>query len=221
MPPVTLALLLSNALLYFFQGVYGDALLVAFGLWPIGNAGLNADMASALGGQALPEFAPWQLVTYGFLHGSLPHLFFNMLALWMFGTSLELLWGSNRYAAFVLTGIIGAGIAQLIYSALAGSPWPTVGASGGVYAVLLGFGMMFPNRMVLLLIPPIPMKAKYLVILFGLMELFFGVTGTQAGVAHFAHLGGMVTGYLLIRRWQGQMRAPAERPPPLGPGPGP
>lgn len=217
MPPVTLALLLSNGLLYFFQGVYGDALLVAFGLWPIGNAGLNAEFALAVpGGQAIPEFAPWQLVTYGFLHGSMPHLFFNMLALWMFGAGLERLWGSNRFAAFVLTGIVGAGIAQLIYSALVGSPWPTVGASGGVYAVLLGFGMMFPNRMVLLLIPPIPMKAKYLVILFGLMEVFFGVTGTQQGVAHFAHLGGMVTGYLLIRRWQGQMPPPPD-PPPLSP----
>jgi membrane associated rhomboid family serine protease len=199
MPPVTLALLISNVIVFLMQGVYGDALLISFALWPIGNSGLEV---GALSGAEWPGFAPWQLLTYGFLHGGLGHLFFNMFALWMFGAALEQLWGSTRYAAFFLTGIIGAGIAQLIVSALSGNPWPTLGASGGVYAVLLGFGMMFPNRMVLLLIPPIPMKAKYLVIIFGCLELFLGVTGTQQGVAHFAHLGGMVTGYFLIRKWQ-------------------
>ncbi|MCB1633038.1 MAG: rhomboid family intramembrane serine protease [Xanthomonadales bacterium] len=197
MPPVTLALLISNGLLFLLQMVYGDALIISFGLWPLGNAALELQ-----GGMSVPEFAPWQLITYGFLHGSIGHLFFNMLALWMFGAALEQAWGSNRYAVFVLTGIIGAGVAQLIFAAVTHEPYPTVGASGGVYAVLLGFGMMFPNRMVLLLIPPIPMKAKYLVLIFGAMELFFGITGTQQGVAHFAHLGGMVTGYFLILKWR-------------------
>lgn len=200
MPPVTLALLISNVLLFVMQGVYGNLLIEAFALWPFGNAALGAEL-----GQTIPEFAPWQLITYGFLHGGFTHLFFNMFALWMFGSQLERLWGSSPYASFVLVGIVGAGLAQQAVSAFTGSPYPTVGASGGVYAVLLGFGMMFPNRMVMLLIPPIPMKAKYLVMIFGALELYLGVTGTSQGIAHFAHLGGMVTGLVMIQYWRGKL----------------
>jgi len=198
MPPVTLALLISNVLLFVMQGVYGNLFLAAFALWPFGNAGLPPQMGA-------PEFEIWQLITYGFLHGGVGHLFFNMFALWMFGAQLERLWGSSPYAAFVLIGIIGAGLAQQAVSALTGNPYPTVGASGGVYAVLLGFGMMFPNRMVMLLIPPIPMKAKYLVMIFGALELYLGVTGSSKGIAHFAHLGGMVTGLVMIQYWRGKL----------------
>lgn len=198
MPPVTLALLISNVLLFVLQGVYGDLFIVAFALWPFGNAGLPPQLG-------WPEFEVWQLITYGFLHGGLGHLFFNMFALWMFGAQLERLWGSSPYAAFVLIGIIGAGLAQQTVSAVTGNPNPTVGASGGVYAVLLGFGMMFPNRMMMLLIPPIPMKAKYLVLIFGALELYLGVTGSAQGVAHFAHLGGMATGLVMIQYWRGKL----------------
>ena len=95
-------------------------------------------------------------------------------------------------------------MAQLLVTWLMGSPYPTVGASGGLFGLLLAFGMLFPNRTVMLLIPPIPLKAKTLVLVYGGLELFLGVTGTQEGVAHFAHLGGMVGGFLMIRYWRGQ-----------------
>ena len=199
MPPVTLALLISNVLVFLMQGVYGD-LLVQAALWPFGNAALSQQM-----GAPIPGFEPWQLLTYGFLHGSPTHLFFNMFAVWMFGSALERLWGSGPYATFFLVGIVGAGLAQQLVSAMSGTPYPTVGASGGVYAVLLGFGMMFPNRMVMLVIPPIPMKAKYLVLIFGAMELYLGIFGSGRGVAHFAHLGGMVTGFVMIQYWRGKL----------------
>ena len=200
MPPVTLALLISNVLVFLMQGVYGDLLVQAFALWPFGNAALSQQM-----GAPIPGFEPWQLLTYGFLHGSPTHLFFNMFAVWMFGSALERLWGSGPYATFFLVGIVGAGLAQQLVSAMSGTPYPTVGASGGVYAVLLGFGMMFPNRMVMLVIPPIPMKAKYLVLIFGAMELYLGIFGSGRGVAHFAHLGGMVTGFVMIQYWRGKL----------------
>ena len=93
---------------------------------------------------------------------------------------------------------------QLLVTMLLGSPYPTVGASGALFGLLLAFGMMFPNRRIMLIIPPIPMKAKTFVVVFGALELFLGVTGTQSGVAHFAHLGGMLGGYLMIRYWRGQ-----------------
>ena len=198
-PPVTQALLIVNVLVFLLQSVTGDQLVLAFGLWP-----LSTGPAMQFGGA--PQFELWQLVSYGFLHGSMTHLFFNMLALFMFGSDIERVWGGRRYGTYYFTCVVTAALAQLMVSSLSGGmPYPTVGASGGVFGLLLAFGMMFPRRMVMLLIPPIPMPAWLLVTLYGALELFLGVTGTQAGVAHFAHLGGMAGGFLLIQYWRGRL----------------
>jgi membrane associated rhomboid family serine protease len=187
LPPITQALLLANVALYALDFLLGGLLTDLFALWPIGR-----------------HFLPWQVVSYAFLHGSLGHLFFNMLGLWMFGGDLERLWGPRRYLQFYFASVLTAAATQLLVSLLAGSPYPTVGASGGLYGLLLAFGMMFPNRIIVPLIPPIPMKARTFVIVFGGLELLFGVTGTASGVAHFAHLGGMLGGFLMIRYWRRQ-----------------
>ena len=125
-----------------------------------------------------------------------------MFMLWMFGRELEVLMGPRRFLAYYLVCIVGAGVIQLIVASLQGGAYATVGASGGVFGLLLAFGMTFPNRMVMLLFPPIPMKAKYMVLLFGLLELYFGFSGATPGIANFAHLGGMFFGYLLLRHWR-------------------
>ena len=199
-PPVTKALLIANGAVFLAQFLLGPALL-PFQLWPLGG-----DSYSPYGNA--PEFLPWQLLTYGFMHGGLMHLLFNMLALVMFGTSLEYTWGNRRFLTFYLVCVAGAGLCQLVVASWAVSeghpPYATVGASGGVFGLLLAYGMLFPHRRVMLLIPPVPMKARTLVIVYGAIELFLGVTGTAPGVAHFAHLGGMLFGWLLIRYWRGQ-----------------
>jgi membrane associated rhomboid family serine protease len=194
MAPVTQALLIGNVLTYALQGVAGPTLIASFALWP-----LHVPPALSEGG----GFAPWQLVTYSFLHGSVMHLLFNMLALYMFGSDVERLFGSRRLAVYYFVCVLTAAVAQLLVASFTDSPpFPTVGASGGVFGLLLAFGMYFPRRMVMLVFPPIPMPAWLFVTLYGALELFLGVTGTQQGVAHFAHLGGMIGGYLTIRRWR-------------------
>jgi membrane associated rhomboid family serine protease len=157
------------------------------------------------------NFMPWQVVTYAFLHGGMGHLFFNMLGLWMFGSELERLWGGKRYMQFLLAGVLAAAAAQLIVTFLTGSRVPTLGASGALFALLLAFGMLFPNRVIMPLFPPIPMKARTFVIVFGGIELLLGsglvdsLLGLGGGnIAHFAHLGGMVGGWLMIRYWRKQ-----------------
>lgn len=188
LPPYTQALLLINVAIYCIDQYFLGGLLTAYGaLYPIG-----------------PYFMPWQVATYAFLHGSFMHLAFNMLGLWMFGSEIERLWGPKRFAQFYAASVLTAALTQLLLCAVIGSNAPTVGASGGLFGLLLAFGMMFPNREVMLLFPPIPMRAKVYVAVFGGIELFLGVTGTQAGVAHFAHLGGMLGGWLMIRYWRGQ-----------------
>jgi len=189
MPPVTGALLAANVLVFLLQ-LSGMPVLVAhFALWP-----------PATGPQLGPGFEIWQLVTYSFLHGSLLHLGFNMLALYTFGRDVERLFGSAWYLQYYFVSVVTAAISHLVVTGwMGGSPYPTVGASGGVYGILLAFGYYFPRRTVILLFPPIPMPARVFVTLFAALELYFGVTGTVAGVAHFAHLGGMLGGWLLIR----------------------
>jgi membrane associated rhomboid family serine protease len=199
MPPVTQALIIVNVLVYLLQTTASDHLVTAFGLWP-----LSTGLADQFDDVA--RFQPWQLVTYAFLHGGVTHLFFNMLALFMFGAEIERVWGSRRYAVYFFVCVISAAGAQLVVASLSGgAPYPTVGASGGVFGLLLAFGMMFPRRMVMLLFPPIPMPAWLLVTLYGALELFLGITGTQQGVAHFAHLGGMAGGFVLIQYWRGRL----------------
>jgi len=199
LPPVTKALLIANGLVFLLQLALGDATLSAFMLWPVGS---GSDP------YATSDFLPWQLLTYGFMHGNIGHLLFNMLALLMFGAPVEHLWGQRRFLTYYLVCVIGAAVFQLIVGAWTlsqgGEPYPTIGASGGVFGLLLAYGMLFPNQRVMLLIPPIPMKARTLVIVYGVVELLMGITNTMPGVAHFAHLGGMVFGWLLIRHWRGQ-----------------
>ena len=189
LPPITQALMLINVAMFCVDYITRGLLTQWLALYPIGHG-----------------FLPWQVVTYAFLHdiNNLFHLFFNMLGLWMFGSELERLWGPRRYLQFYAASVLTAAAAQLALTALMGSASPTVGASGALFGLLLGFGMMFPNRMIMPLFPPIPMKAKVFVAVFGGLELLFGVTGTMQGVAHFAHLGGMLGGFLMIRYWQGR-----------------
>lgn len=206
LPTVTKALLIANGVLFLLQWVLSDATFAPLMLWPIGDGGFDPFSP----GQ---NFQPWQLLTYGFLHGGFSHLFFNMLALFMFGAPLEQTWGEKRFLTYYLVCIAGAGVCQLLVGWLASSSAPVLGASGGVFGLLLAYGMLFPNQRVMLLFPPIPMKARTFVIVFGAMELVFGFTGWQPGVAHFAHLGGMLFGWLLIRYWRGQSPFNRRRPP--------
>lgn len=200
-PPVTRALLIANIVVFVLQQPFalGRGFTDLLALWPLGNEAINRF-------DALGTFMPWQLLSYGFAHGDFMHLLFNMFALFMFGPPLEAVWGERRFATYYLVAIIGAGLCQLLVSALTGSPASVIGASGAVFALLLGYGMLFPNQRVMLMFPPIPMKARTFVIVFGIGALVLGLTGWQPGVAHFAHLGGMVTGWLLIRYWRGQGR---------------
>jgi len=187
LPPITQALLLANVGVFCAQFLLGGWIEGLFALWPLGAG-----------------FLPWQVVSYAFLHGSLGHLFFNMLGVWMFGAELERLWGSQRFVQFYAASVLAAAATQLVFTSLSGSLVPTVGASGGLFGLLLAYGMLFPNRTIMPLFPPIPMKARTFVAIFGGLELLLGVTGTQSGIAHFAHLGGMLGGYLMIRYWRGQ-----------------
>ena len=187
LPPVTKALILICVGVFSAQQLLPPTFELWFALWPLRSG----------------NFMPWQLASYSFLHGDFGHLFFNMLALWMFGGEIERLWGPKRYQQFLLASAASAAIVQVIWTYLIGSMSPTVGASGATFGLLLAFGMLFPERRIMLLIPPIPMKAKVFVAIFGAIELVMGVTG-RTGIAHFAHLGGMLGGFLMIRYWRGQ-----------------
>ncbi|MCK2183962.1 rhomboid family intramembrane serine protease [Halomonas getboli] len=185
-------LLAANGLTFLVQQLLPGPMLRYFALWPLG-----ATPETLPSGLPAGEFHLWQLLSYAFLHGSLFHLAINMFVLWMFGSPLERDWGSQRFARYYVLCVLGAAAAQLLVVST-GAYAPTVGASGGVYALLLAFGLRYPNQYILLLIPPIPMKAKYFVVFIGLVELWSGIAGTRQGVAHFAHLAGMLVGLVLI-----------------------
>lgn len=225
-PPVTRNLLLINVVVFFVTMLFGRM--------------FNINLSRTLGLFYFqsPFFGPWQIVTHMFMHGGLTHIFFNMWALFMFGKTLESVWGGKRFLVYYLaTGLgaaffhslvlylqLGPEVAQLkaAYSVdqinmnllneimKPGNPYyslgrslltPTVGASGAVYGVLLAFGMLFPNTQLFIIPIPFPIKAKWLVIGFGALELFLGVTQTGGNIAHFAHLGGMIFGFILIKYW--------------------
>ncbi|HOJ02473.1 MAG TPA: rhomboid family intramembrane serine protease [Bacteroidota bacterium] len=191
-PPVVKYLLITNVAMFIvqwmvmesgltFQGVeIGYWFATLFYLYPIGEG-----------------FQIWQLVTYMFLHGGLGHIFMNMLMLWMFGMEVENLWGSKKFLIFYFVSGIAAGLANLFIAPIFTSTGPTVGASGGVYGVLVAFAMMFPNRYIFLYFF-VPVRAKYLITFFIVLELFNGVLGTQEGIAHMAHLGGALVGALWV-----------------------
>ena len=190
MPPVTGALLGANIIVFLLQLAGGLPLVEHFALWPPSTSGPRSG----------PPFELWQLLSYSFLHGSLLHLGFNMLALYTFGRDVERLFGSKWYLMYYFASVVSAALSHLVVTAWMGAaPFPTVGASGGVYGLLLAYGVYFPQRTVILLFPPIPLPARVFVVLFAVLELYFGVTGTVSGVAHFAHLGGMLGGWLMIR----------------------
>jgi membrane associated rhomboid family serine protease len=182
-------ILIANIAGFLLETVAGENFLASLALWP-----LQAD------------FMPWQLVTYAFMHANLMHLAFNMFGLWMFGREVERLLGRSAFLQLYFASVLSAAAMQLLVTSLTGNIYPTVGASGGVFGLLLAFGMLFPNRIIVLLIPPVPLPAWLFVALYAGIELMLGVTGTQAGVAHFAHLGGMIGGYMAIRRWRRQGR---------------
>jgi membrane associated rhomboid family serine protease len=193
--PAVRTLLYTNLIVYALEWLTGERLLVNFALWPL-------DAQRQYGA---PPFEPWQLITYAFLHdpSNLWHLFGNMLALYMFGPDVERLLGAGRFVLYYFVCVIGAGVAQLwVVHAISPGPYETIGASGGIFGLLLLYGMAFPHRKVLLLLPPVPMPAWLFVTLYGILELFLGVFGRAQGVAHFAHLGGMATGLILILYWR-------------------
>lgn len=198
MGPVTRALILANVLIFGLQMLVGDVLIAHFALWPIGRFNLP--------GQGVVGFQPWQLVTSAFLHSDVNfmHILFNMFGLFMFGRDIESVLGSRRFALLYFSAVLTASLVQLVVVSFVrpGPPSATLGASGGVFGILLAFGMLFPRRTVTLLIPPIPMPAWVFVTLYGLLELTNGVFRTQSGVAHFAHLGGMLGAFVLMRHWR-------------------
>ena len=187
-PPVVKNLMILNALIWLagFLLPQVDEVLIGYG---------------ALYNVLSPNFYSWQVVTYMFLHGGFSHLFFNMFALWMFGRTLEYDLGSKRFLTYYMVCGVGAGLIQMLVCLLTGSNVPTVGASGAVFGILLSFGMLHPNNVIMLMFPPIPLKAKWFVIIYGALELMYGVRGGDS-IAHFAHLGGMLWGFLLLRYWK-------------------
>ncbi|HXR19246.1 MAG TPA: rhomboid family intramembrane serine protease [Steroidobacteraceae bacterium] len=199
--PIVRALLYVNLIAYGLEWLTGgDRLLEVFALWPLG-----ADRQ-----YGAPPFEPWQLVTYAFLHdpSSIWHLLGNMFALYMFGPDAERTLGARRFTIYYFACVIGAGLAQLwVVYAIAPGPYETIGASGGIFGLLLFYGMTFPRRQLLLLFPPVPMPAWLFVTLYGILELSLGVFGRSQGVAHFAHLGGMATGFGLILFWRSVRRS--------------
>ena len=170
-----------------------------------------------------PFFHWWQPVTHMFMHGGFWHLFFNMYTLFIFGTVLERVWGTKKFlmfyfvtglgAALIHTGVEWIQMHSWLGAAADGSPaalasihamkmTPTVGASGAIYGVLMGYAMLYPDSVLTLLFPPISLKAKWFVLIFAAIELLTGVTGTGGGIAHFAHLGGLIFGFALIWYWK-------------------
>ena len=186
-PNVIFGLLIANGIVFALQQWNLQFMYMNFALWPATVPG--------------SPFKVWQLLTYGFLHGDITHIAFNMFGLWMFGSDLERLWGSQRFLIFFIVCVIGAGFIQLLVAAFQGGVYPTVGASGGLFGLLLAFGLTFPNRIVMPLFPPIPMRAITFVFVFGALELFMGISGAAPGIANFAHLGGMLFGFLMLRYW--------------------
>ena len=194
--PVTLLLVLANVGVYFLQQDLLEHTLVRYALWPVGSGLLE----------------PWQVISYSFLHASATHLGFNMLALFMFGAEVEHELGSPKYLLYYFVCVLTAALVQLAVTIMhVSQAGYTVGASGGVFGLLLAFGMLFPKRKLVPLVLPIPMPAWLFVTLYGAVELWLGVTQTLEGVAHFAHLGGMLGGWLLLQYWLPCRRAAAGR----------
>jgi membrane associated rhomboid family serine protease len=200
-PQVTRTIIVINVIVLVFTMLIGDRMYSMFSLFAFQS----------------PLFKPWQPVTHMFMHGGFWHLFFNMYTLMIFGTQLERTWGSKKFLLFYFVTGLGAALCHNLVVGLQISHFmgagntaaaqrammtPTVGASGAIYGVLLGFGMLWPNTELQLLFPPVRLTAKWFVIIFGAIELVTGLTGLGGNIAHFAHLGGMVFGLILILYWK-------------------
>ena len=207
MPPVVKNLLLINVMMYVITLVTGNFMYENFALFYFKS----------------PFFKPYQLVTHMFMHGGFTHIFFNMYTLFIFGGVLERVWGSQKFLLYYFVTGIGAALLHLgvMYLQLQGYiadinagdfmaraniqallSTPTVGASGAIYGLLLAYGMLFPNNVMQLIFPPVALKAKWFVLIFGALELLLGLSGRGGNVAHFAHLGGMIFGFFLILYWK-------------------
>ncbi|MDR0686159.1 MAG: rhomboid family intramembrane serine protease [Dysgonamonadaceae bacterium] len=186
-PVITRNLLIINAIIWASCNLIGN-LYIYLALFNTGSG----------------YFKIYQLVSYMFTHTEFSHLFFNMFALFMFGSAIETFWGQKRYLTYYMVTGVGAGLIQLFTMYLQGItvPIPTIGASGAVFGLLLAFGMLFPNTPMFLMFLPIPIKAKYMVAGYGLIEFFYGISGNNDNIAHFAHLGGMLFGIILILYWK-------------------
>jgi membrane associated rhomboid family serine protease len=199
LPPATRILVIANAIAWLLEFALGRGFVDLFSLWPIG-----------------PAFHPWQVVTYAFLHEPPPaitHIFFNMFALYMFGGTLERFWGVQRFVTFYFASVLAAALTELLVMSMSQVVEQVLGASGAIFGLLLGFAWYFPRERLMLILLPIPIPAWLFVTLYGAAELVLGVTGAQAGVAHFAHLGGMLGGAVMILLWRAQdsSRPPARR----------
>jgi membrane associated rhomboid family serine protease len=184
LPPATRAILIINVIAFLLDMASGRLLSALGALYPLGAG-----------------FEPWQLATYAFLHENWQHIFFNMFALFMFGSPLERLCGTRRFTVYYFACVLAAAATQLAVVAASGTAEETIGASGGVFGLLLAFGIFFPRERLLIFFA-IPMPAWLFVTLYGVLELYLGVTGRQGDVAHFAHLGGMLGGAAVILYWR-------------------
>lgn len=206
-PPVTKNIIIINVLVWIMAELKPDFMYETFSLFY----------------PTSPFFKPWQIITHMFMHGGFWHIFFNMYTLWIFGSVLERIWGWKKFLVFYFVTGLGAALlhtgvqfieAQVYMSQIADGSLaaqtalhqlkltPTVGASGAIYGVLIGFAMLYPDAMLTLIFPPVSLKAKWFVIIFAVIELFTGVFGIGGGIAHFAHLGGMLFGWMLIMYWK-------------------
>jgi len=183
--PAALGLIVANFAVFLLEQVAFVPIVRLFALWPVGE-----------------HFRWWQLVTFAFIHGGWLHILFNMFAVFVFAPWIERFWGARRFLVYYFVCTLAAAGVQLGVQHVTGNPAPTIGASGGIFGLLLAFAVLFPRERLLLLFPPIPMPAWLFVSLYAVAELTFGVTGTEAGVAHFAHLGGMIGGALMMLYWQ-------------------
>jgi membrane associated rhomboid family serine protease len=184
MPAFTQALIIANVLGFLLENLLGAPVIQWLALWPAASV------------DGLPWLSPWQLVSYSFLHAGVMHLAFNMFALWMFGSDVERVWGPRRFALTYFAAVIFGALTQLLVGLFVGGGGPTVGASAGIFGILLAYALLFPDRVIMPLFPPIPMPARIFVLLYAILELGLGVTGSEQGVAHFAHLGGLLGGWL-------------------------
>ncbi len=207
LPTITKNLLIINVIVFLVQMIAGVTYVPKHG--PVEALSWNGGLHFVL----TDYFQLWQPFTYMFLHGSFTHLFFNMFALWMFGGVIEYAFGSKHFLIYYLVCGIGAGVcqelAQLAQMFMTNDIMvgPTIGASGAIYGILLAFGMLYPNERIFIFPIPFPIKAKWFVMLYVVIELFMALNASGDGVAHTAHLGGMLVGFLLIIYWKRQAKA--------------